>query len=111
MLTANVTNYCYKISPNLDIKKEECYLVGAFLRKTCIWNITVGVAVLVRRNIKYKDVVAYRFCSCGAWNCFLGKEVSDVSKQRIFVDFSSLEATAVKTTNVVLHAVWKISET
>jgi hypothetical protein len=111
MVTANVTNYCHKISPNVGIKKEECYLVGAFFRKTCIWNITVGVAVLVRRNIKYKYVVAHRFCSCGVWICFLGKEVPDFSKQQIFVDFNRLEATAVKTANLMLHAVWKISET
>jgi hypothetical protein len=30
MLTANMTKHCYKKSPNLGIKKEECYLVGAF---------------------------------------------------------------------------------
>jgi len=51
----------------------------------------------------------YALVGCGTF--FLGKEVPSVSKQRIFVDFSRLEATAVKTTNVVLHAVWKISET
>jgi hypothetical protein len=45
------------------------------------------------------------------WNSLLGKEVPDVSKQHTFVDFNRLEATAVKTTGLVLHAVWKISET
>jgi len=45
------------------------------------------------------------------WSCLLGKEVPDISKQRIVVVIKRLEATAVKTTNLVLHAVWKISET